>query len=78
MKITSTVRVISIGNYTDTVEGDVVPMTICHLLLGHPWQYDRDVHHNVMRILARQDDLQYVIIKSTAVSLICIYVHVIS
>jgi hypothetical protein len=31
----------------------------------------------VMRILARQDDLRYVIIKSKAVSLICIYVHVI-
>jgi hypothetical protein len=27
--------------------------------------------------LARQDDLRYVIIKSKAVSLICIYVHVI-
>jgi hypothetical protein len=21
-------------------------MTVCHLLLGHPWQYDRDVRHN--------------------------------
>jgi hypothetical protein len=28
--------------------------------------------------LAHQDDLRYVIIKSKAVSLICIYVHVIS
>jgi hypothetical protein len=47
MKITNTVRVdFSIGNYTDTVECDVVPMTVCHLLLGHPWQYDRDIHHN--------------------------------
>jgi hypothetical protein len=21
-------------------------MTVCHLLLGRPWQYDRDVRHN--------------------------------
>jgi hypothetical protein len=46
MKITNTMCVeFSIGNYTDTVECNVVPMTFCHLLLGHPWQYDRDVHH---------------------------------
>jgi hypothetical protein len=32
----------------------------------------------LMRILARQDDLRYVIIKSKAVSLICISAHVIS
>ena len=24
----------------------MVPMTVCHLLLGRPWQYDRDVRHN--------------------------------
>jgi hypothetical protein len=47
MKITNTVRVdFSIGTYTDTVECDVVPMIVCHLLLGRPWQYDRDVCHN--------------------------------
>jgi hypothetical protein len=47
MKITNAVCVeLSIGNYTDTVECDVVPMTFCHLLLGCPWQYDRDVRHN--------------------------------
>jgi hypothetical protein len=47
MKITNTVRVdFSIGNYTDTMECDVVPMNVCHLLLGRTWQYDRDVHHN--------------------------------
>ena len=46
MKVTNTVRVnFSIGNYTDTVECDVVPMTVCHLLLGRPWQYDREVRH---------------------------------
>jgi hypothetical protein len=47
MKITNTVRVdFSIGTYTDTVECDEVPITISHLLLGRPWQYDRVVHHN--------------------------------
>jgi hypothetical protein len=47
MKITNTVHVdFSIGTYMDTVECDVVPMTVCHLFLGRPWQYDRDVRHN--------------------------------
>jgi hypothetical protein len=47
MKISHMVRVeFQIGPYKDTVECDVVPMTVCHLLLGRPWQYDRDVRHN--------------------------------
>ena len=47
MKVTHMVRVkFSIGSYTDTVECDVVPMSVCHLLLGRPWQFDRDVCHN--------------------------------
>ncbi|GKA96406.1 putative reverse transcriptase domain-containing protein [Tanacetum coccineum] len=25
---------------------DVVPMDACHLLLGRPWEYDRDINHN--------------------------------
>jgi hypothetical protein len=29
-----------IGEYIDTVECDVVPMIVCHLLLGRPWQYN--------------------------------------
>jgi hypothetical protein len=36
----------SIHDYTDTVECDVVPMTICHLLLGRPWQFDRRAAHD--------------------------------
>ena len=35
-----------IGPYKDTIEFDAVPMTVCHLLLGRPWQYDSNVHHN--------------------------------
>ena len=47
MKINHMVRVdFQIGPYKDTVECDVVPMTVCHLLLGRPWQFDRDVRHN--------------------------------
>ena len=30
-------------NYTDEAWCDVVPMTVCHLLLGRPWLYDRNV-----------------------------------
>lgn len=37
----------SIGTtYADTAWCDVVPMDACHLLLGRPWQFDRDVMHN--------------------------------
>uniref|UniRef100_A0A2N9EHZ3 CCHC-type domain-containing protein n=1 Tax=Fagus sylvatica TaxID=28930 RepID=A0A2N9EHZ3_FAGSY len=32
--------------YEDVVSCDVVPMDVCHLLLGRPWQYDRDTCHN--------------------------------
>jgi hypothetical protein len=47
MKINHMVRIeFEIGPYKDTVECDVVPTKTCHLLLGHPWQYDHDVHHN--------------------------------
>lgn len=30
-------------NYMDEAWCDVVPMTVCHLLLGRPWLYDRKV-----------------------------------
>jgi len=29
-----------IGGYNDKVLCDVIPMDVCHLLLGRPWQYD--------------------------------------
>ena len=34
-----------LGNYEDEVWCDVVPMHATHLLLGRPWQFDRDVTH---------------------------------
>ena len=27
--------------YTDKVVCDVMPMDVCHILLGRPWKYDR-------------------------------------
>jgi hypothetical protein len=33
--------------YHDVVECDVVPMQACHILLGRPWQLDKDsMHHS--------------------------------
>ena len=34
-----------VDEYVDTIECDVAPMTVCHLLLGRPWQYDRSSLH---------------------------------
>ncbi|KAK1645885.1 hypothetical protein QYE76_063690 [Lolium multiflorum] len=47
MKVNHMVRVeFEIGPYKDCIDFDVVPMTVCHLLLGRPWLYDRSVQHN--------------------------------
>jgi hypothetical protein len=29
-----------IGGYRDEILCDVIPMDVCHLLLGRPWKYD--------------------------------------
>jgi len=36
----------SIEKYVNKILFDVVPMEASHLLLGRPWQYDKDVVHN--------------------------------
>ena len=36
----------SIGRYKDDVICDVVPMEASHVLLGRPWQFDRNVIHD--------------------------------
>jgi hypothetical protein len=38
-----------IGGYKDEILCDVIPMDVCHLLLGRPWQYDRNVVHDGRR-----------------------------
>ena len=46
-KVTHQVRIaFSIGKYQDEVVCDVVPIHTCHLLLGEPWQSDREVVHD--------------------------------
>jgi hypothetical protein len=35
-----------IGGYKDEILCDVIPMDVCHLLLGRPWKYDRNVNHD--------------------------------
>eukprot|EP00253_Pinus_taeda_P009609 PITA_09609 len=35
-----------IGRYKDKVVCDIMPMDVCHILLGRPWQYDRKVVHD--------------------------------
>ncbi|KAH0653052.1 hypothetical protein KY289_030730 [Solanum tuberosum] len=36
----------NVGRYEDEIICDVVPMQACHVLLGRPWQYDRDTTHH--------------------------------
>nr|KAJ0226813.1 hypothetical protein LSAT_V11C100043320 [Lactuca sativa] len=46
IKVTKQVRVgLTMGSYEDEVLCDVIPMDACHILLGRPWQFDRDVLH---------------------------------
>ena len=46
VKVTKQVRVgLAMGSYEDEVLCDVIPMDACHILLGRPWQFDRDVMH---------------------------------
>jgi hypothetical protein len=35
-----------IGSYKDKVLCDIIPMDVCHILLGIPWQYDRKAIHD--------------------------------
>ena len=35
----------SIGSYKDEVLCDVVPMEVTHILLGRPWQFDKQTLH---------------------------------
>lgn len=47
LRITDQVLVpFNVGKYSDEVLCDVVPMQACHLLLGRPWQFDKDTMHH--------------------------------
>ena len=46
VKVTRLVRVeFAIGSYHDSFNCDVVPMQACSMLLGRPWQFDKDSLH---------------------------------
>jgi hypothetical protein len=47
-KVTKLVPInFAIGSYHDVIECDVIPMQACHILLGRPWQFDKDsMHHD--------------------------------
>jgi hypothetical protein len=36
----------NIGGYNDEVLCDVIPMDVCHVLLGRSWKYDMNVMHD--------------------------------
>ena len=38
-----------VGKYKDKVVCDVMPMDVCHILLGRPWKYDREAMHDGKR-----------------------------
>eukprot|EP00253_Pinus_taeda_P014867 PITA_14867 len=37
---------LQLGKYRDKIMCDVMPMDVCHILLGRPWQYDRGAMHD--------------------------------
>jgi hypothetical protein len=37
---------IKLGCYKDEILCDVIPIDVCHILLGRSWQFDRNVIHN--------------------------------
>lgn len=46
IQVSKQVRVcLTLGSYVDEILCDVIPMDACHILLGRPWQFDRDVWH---------------------------------
>jgi hypothetical protein len=40
---------IQIGTYSDVILCDIMPMDVCHILLGRPWKYDRKAIHDGRR-----------------------------
>jgi hypothetical protein len=47
LKVTHRVKVpFSVDGYVDKVDCGVLPLHVCHLLLGHPWQHDVNALHH--------------------------------
>ncbi|XP_010546480.1 PREDICTED: uncharacterized protein LOC104818561 [Tarenaya hassleriana] len=47
IKVSERVKIpFSIGRYQDEVLCDIVPMQAGHMLLGRPWQFDREITHD--------------------------------
>jgi hypothetical protein len=40
-----------IGGYRDEIMCDVIPIDVCHVLLGRPWKFDINVIHDGRKIL---------------------------
>ena len=36
---------LQVGTYKYKIICDIMPMDVCHVLLGRPWQYDKKVFH---------------------------------
>ena len=45
--VTQSARIhFSVGSYHDYADFDIVPMQACSILLGRPWEYDKDAAHH--------------------------------
>ena len=45
------------GTYKDVVLCDIIPMDVCHILLGRPWQYSiKDVHNGINNTYSLEKD----------------------
>ena len=40
---------LQVGTYKYRIICDVIPMDVCHVLLGRPWQFDKKVVHEGRR-----------------------------
>ena len=40
---------LQVGTYEDKMICDVMPMDVCHVLLGRPWKFDKKVVHDCRR-----------------------------
>eukprot|EP00253_Pinus_taeda_P007814 PITA_07814 len=55
---------LQLGKYKDKIVCDVMPMDVCHILLGRPWQYDRGAMHDGKRNTYKfgKDDINHTLL----------------